>query len=94
MKAKEKIEVLEKLKAYIKSEKFGRSTGLGRFRPDGICIALSRLKEAEEIYLSDIFFVTRLLPPRKSNPYCWRPGLKKPRIKWIDEQIKLLEGKK
>jgi hypothetical protein len=37
-------------------------------------------------------FLYRNLPPRDNCRYCWEPDEKEPRIKWLDEQILLLES--
>jgi hypothetical protein len=34
------------------------------------------------------------LPQEKNAGYCWPPGEKEPRIKWLNEQIAKFEGEK
>jgi hypothetical protein len=65
-------------------------------RINGICAASVMLAIREEILLPEYYKLSRFLqtnlPPRVFDAFCWPPGEKEPRLKWLDEQILLLES--
>jgi len=65
-------------------------------RVSGICTASVMLAIREEILLPEYYKLRGLLrtnlPPRVSDGFCWEQYEKEPRIKWLDEQILLLES--
>ena len=75
-----------------------RQNGIWLYPIRGLC----RLSEnlfvtdviTEEEYGTILKYLDENLPTKQKNGYCWRMGSKTPRIKWLNEQIKLLEETK
>jgi hypothetical protein len=66
-------------------------------RVNGICSAttflwLSDTISNEEYYELKSFLQTNLPPRAFKGAYCWKPYEKEPRIRWLDQQILLLES--
>jgi hypothetical protein len=65
-------------------------------RVSGICVAVTLLwlegTISNEEYCTTKDFLFFSLPERVFKMYCWEPYEKEPRIKWLDEQILLLES--
>jgi hypothetical protein len=65
-------------------------------RVSGICAAITLLAYKETIPPEEHYklnsFIKTTLPPRIFDEYCWKMYEKEPRIKWLDEQILLLES--
>lgn len=90
MKKAEKIKVLKGLRKVIRS----RTDGWGH-KYVGLCQIIWWHKNfANHLDDSKYKFIYRLLPTKKWGGFCWQAGLAKPRIEWLNKQIKLLEGKK
>lgn len=91
MTKQKKIDALQKLKILVESHRFG--TGVKRLT--GLCSAIIYLSCTQFIDYEQAIYLSRLLPKRRPfNSYCWRKGLKKPRIVFINEKIKQLKGEK
>jgi hypothetical protein len=65
-------------------------------RVNGICSAVTLLWLSDTISNEEYYelksFLRINLPPRVFNAFCWEPDEKEPRIRWLDEQILLLES--
>ncbi|WP_448506070.1 hypothetical protein [Immundisolibacter sp.] len=84
MKKQEKIDFLKYLLKFVRSKDFGKGKHY-----DGLCIIAENREIKYQIYL------IKILPARLSDgAYCWKYGAKAPRIRFLKEQIKKLEGKK
>lgn len=89
MKKQEKIDVLKKIKKEVVNPRIVEAWS-------GICLAMTWLRSYSQITGEQERWVESKLPKQRyqATGYCWEPGVKAPRIKWINEQIKLLENKK
>lgn len=90
MKKAEKIDALKKLKAFVKSDSFPQ------IFTNGLCASACDLNSSGKITDAQMTFLVG--PFRKTNTkkygyFRWERGVKAPRIKWINEQIKKLEKK-
>lgn len=93
MKKQEKINAWKKMKAGVKGDKFGR----GVHQNNGLCHVLTTVYydyDLDDEVAEYIRKILRKLKRMKDSAYVWEPGVKAPRIKWINEQIKKIEGKK
>lgn len=91
MTKQKKIDSLQKLKMLVESNRFG--TGVKRLT--GLCSAIIYLSCTQFIDYEQAIYLRRLLPKRRPfNSYCWRKGVKKPRIAWLNKKIEQLMGKK
>lgn len=89
MKKQEKIDALKILRRFVRSEKFGIRTSFV-----GLCHAMIKLTHMNRLSYDQYQYLIKLIPERRPyNGYCWKYGLKKPRIDWINEKIKALEKK-
>jgi hypothetical protein len=65
-------------------------------RVQGICSAVSFLWARDIILVEEYAalnkFLQARLPEKKDYFYCWEKYEKEPRIRWLDEQILLLES--
>jgi hypothetical protein len=65
-------------------------------RVQGICAAVNFLWTRDIILVEEYAvlnkFLQARLPEKKDYFYCWQPYEKEPRIRWLDEQILLLES--
>ena len=89
MKKADKIDKLKRLLRQLKSKGFGKKQ-----YADGLCLIM--FADKENYPLEFRHYIYKRLPMKRFGPfrnYCWEPGIKAPRIKWINEQIKKLEGK-
>lgn len=91
MTTKKKIEVLIAVKAVVQSDKFGKyDRGLIR----GLCpIAWRWMSEAlanpNKISIEQMEWFLDIIPERRPYlGYCWKPGMKTARVKWLDKQIR------
>lgn len=90
MKREIKIQAWKKMKAGVKGDKFGR----GVHQYNGLCHVLTTIYYDYDFEVVEyIGRVLRKLKRMKDSAYVWEPGVKAPRIKWINEQIKKLEKK-
>ena len=88
MKKEKKIIAIKKLIKFVKSKEFG-----GGKRPDGICLTLGSLDTSFE---QDVY-IRSILPEKRytqSSGYVWEPGLKKPRIEFLQGKLKKLNNNK
>ena len=86
MKRAKKIDALRKLRAFVKSGNF-------IYRWDGLCGAI-RYGLYDETTKGQRIYLISLIPREKPyEGYCWKPGAKAPRIKFINEHLKRLEKK-
>ena len=90
MTKEEKNDVLEKIKKEIVScSKTEMRTG--------ICVFAYSLKISRRITDEQFHWVSDILPKqnykRTGSGYCWKPKAKAPRIRWINQQLELLEKK-
>jgi len=86
MKKQDKIDALKSLRKEAKSKL--------NYSYMGLCGIISLLFSTVSISKKQQEYLYQLLPKRR--PYlgfCWKPGAKSPRIKWIKEQLKKLEKK-
>lgn len=87
MTKEEKIRLWRKMLKSVRGKDFGKTKDA-----DGLCIILDH----EDYPYQFQNYFHRVLPKTKRGifcNYCWEPGAKAPRIKWINEQIKILEKK-
>lgn len=89
MKREEKIDLLKILKDNVKVE-----------LRMGLCGRIYFLNMEKRINKRQAHYLYKLVEKElkvtkyRENPeFCWKPGLIRPRIKWINQQIKLLEKK-
>lgn len=102
----QKIEILKELRDFIDSEEFsGMIDGIclairtSKFK----CRLQFEFSYREYLlWFSDILHEERkkaakaandMFPVRAYFPYYWKPGLKEPRIKWVNQQLEKLEKK-
>lgn len=86
MKRTEKIDALKKLKAFVKSEKLKY----------GLCNSILWLGIRDLITPEQRTYLESVVPKRRPVrynmfSYCWEPGVKKPRIDFINKKLKELE---
>ena len=86
MKRTEKIDALKKLRAFVKSERLEY----------GLCNSIFWLGVLDLITPEQRTYLESVVPKRRpvlSNmfSYCWEPGVKKPRIDFINKKLKELE---
>jgi hypothetical protein len=64
----------------------------------GICTVLNQMKDDFKINFEEYSILKSYLrwnlPPKEFSPFCWPKGKSKPRIKWLNEQIAIIEGEK
>lgn len=92
MKKESKIDAWEKLKAFVKTDEFN-SRGV-----NGLCLAILRMYYGyKTITKSQLDYIQLVIDKDDRNyisewgSYHWRPGLKAPRIKWINKKLRELE---
>lgn len=87
MKKSEKIDALKKLKAFVKSDKFGK----GVFQEWGLCASANYISGG--LFSNQYVYLRKLIRKQKRMPnssYCWKQGVKAPRIRFIDRELKKL----
>ena len=89
MTKREKIDALKKTIKYTH-----------KYMPDysfGLCSVIRITQYSQEISIEEYDYISGLIVKEKSQHpnslYYWELGVKTPRIKWLKEQIKLLENK-
>lgn len=91
MTKQEKLSALQILKKFVESKNFG--VGIGCFK--GLCLSINYLNNLSHIDREQMRYLHSLIP--KKRPFachCWRKGLKKPRIVFINKKIKQLRKEK
>ena len=86
MKKSEKIDALEKLKAFVKSDGF-ECGGC-----DGLCIVIKwgiKITQTQRVYLRSLIPKKR---PFADGFYCWKVGERTPRIRFINKKLKELDN--
>lgn len=85
MKKANKIDALKKLKAEIKRDDYF----------SGLCYSITILYLfGKKITNGQKRYLRSLIPKKRPySGYCWKHGVKSPRIKFINEQLKRLEKK-
>ena len=89
MKKQEKIDGLKGMLKVVRSKGFNKGKYI-----DGLCLIMYRYSGKYKTEFKTWFY--KILPRRQFGDfrnYSWEPGAKAPRIKWLKEQIKKLEGK-
>ena len=95
MKKQERADIIsayKKMRAFVKSKRFGAF----HWQRNGLCHILDELyfsgsiSYSAEEYIRDVI---RKLRSKANTAYLWSPGVRAPRVKWINEQIKKLEKK-
>jgi len=87
MKKSDKIDALEKLKAFVKSDGFGTEKGY-----DGLCLIIN---SGIEITITQRVYLRSLIPmkrPFADGFYCWKVGERTPRIRFINKKLKELDN--
>lgn len=91
MTKQEKIYALQTLKVFVESNKFGGKKG----GCPGLCGAIYYLFCFCYINLEQNKYLRSLIPKKRPfGGFCWRGGLKKPRIEFINKKIKQLRSEK
>lgn len=98
MKKANKIDALKKLKAFVKSDEFGRDC-ISQYQ--GLCAMNYALSQRGVISYNQYVFIREIIRrkdievniPRDRGHYLWLRGTKSPRIKFINEHLKRLEKK-
>lgn len=88
MSTKQKIEALKRMETFVKSKEFGK----GKYY-HGLCLVAWHFRNTLSLgtYEQAKYLVELVEKEFNDSQYHWKPGLKSPRIKWIDKQIKELE---
>ena len=90
MTKQEKLRALRALKKFVEGKDFGVGV---RFK--GLCLSIFYLNNLLHIDREQAIYLRRLLPKRRPfGGFCWRRGLKEPRIEFINKKIKQLRSKK
>lgn len=92
MRKELKIDALKKLKAFVKTNQFNKGN------INGLCLAILRMySKLEIITRSQLNYLQLIIDNDSYNynnqweSYYWKPGLKAPRIRWINKKLKELE---
>ena len=91
MTKQEKLRALRTLKKFVESDDFG----IGEKLLPGLCLVIKYLQIIQDIDNEQAIYLRRLIPKKRPfGGFCWRRGLKEPRIEFINKKIKQLRSEK